>query len=693
MRQLVLLTLLLGGCTWITEADLNCQLELVDDDGDGYALNQVEEGYDGNDRCGHLVVVDCDDADASIHPDAEDDWYDGIDADCQLDDDYDQDADGYVLDEHEGVATEGVDGSGALPGGDCDDELPGVNPDGSDVAYDGVDADCGGDDDYDQDGDGYVADEYQGLATDYVEGSGSLPGGDCDDSDSAVMPGATDSWYDGVDTDCGGEDDYDQDGDGYVLDEYAGLETTYVDGSGALPGGDCDDEDDAIHAGAKDVWYDGIDSDCAEDDDYDQDLDGYQDAATAKDGEDCDDTDATSYPGAVEILGELVDHDCDGDGGTFTLSDLEEFTWVAPQELDLASNADGIYLGLSAEELSQGSTDYFDSAIAVVWDPADLGAGYSDVVGWVRNFADPGSNVLTPGLGIHVTDDVLYGVVGIETATTRQLVVRGYEMDSAVGYGANPPVTATLSFEDASVAIDASGNVHGVGCTSTPHDDALAYLWAAPDTLTSNHYDDTLTLPLEANACQLDFFDAAGQGTMLVSRVSSPVETELVVYTFEPPVDETSVVEFTEAAVETGYSILELEVHQDGVDRLVLLADGLSSTVYLERLTPEWTASTAAFLGLPGSPVAAASVAFAPDGMAYVVAVDQSGELSLASGMPGDATRLSAVPFLDLDILVYDAAIWVSETGDQLLLVAQGYDLSTSMDRILWGYADIAVEE
>ena len=31
-----------------------------------------------------------------------------------------------------------------------------------------------------------------------------------------------------------------------------------------------------MNPGAEETWYDGIDSDCAGDDDYDQDTDGYR---------------------------------------------------------------------------------------------------------------------------------------------------------------------------------------------------------------------------------------------------------------------------------------------------------------------------------------------------------------------------------------------------------------------------------
>lgn len=53
--------------------------------------------------------------------------------------------------------------------------------------------------------------------------------GDCDDMDAAVFPGAEEVWYDGVDSDCDGNDD-DADGDGIPVSS------------------DCDDSDAAIGA-------------------------------------------------------------------------------------------------------------------------------------------------------------------------------------------------------------------------------------------------------------------------------------------------------------------------------------------------------------------------------------------------------------------------------------------------------------
>jgi len=83
-----------------------------------------------------------------------------------------------------------------------------------------------------------------------------------------------------------------------------------ADGDGYVYGRDCNDFDAEHHEGADDAWYDGIDSDCDERNDFDQDGDGY--SAAAYDGDDCDDSDATRNPSADEVSGDALDSDCDG---------------------------------------------------------------------------------------------------------------------------------------------------------------------------------------------------------------------------------------------------------------------------------------------------------------------------------------------------------------------------------------------
>lgn len=62
-----------------------------------------------------------------------------------------------------------------------------------------------------------------------------------------------------------------------------------VDGDGHDTRSDCDDTDASVHPGGTETWYDGINSDCMPGSDYDQDGDGV-DAPQGR-GTDCDDTD------------------------------------------------------------------------------------------------------------------------------------------------------------------------------------------------------------------------------------------------------------------------------------------------------------------------------------------------------------------------------------------------------------------
>ncbi len=207
-------------------------------------------------------------------------------------------------------------------GDDCDDSDDSVYAGADEVWYDGYDQDCGDDDDYDQDVDGYAdaeyADEY-GPTLDPgtgepIDGTGELDPTDCDDTSADVNEGVEETWYNGLDEDCGGDNDFDQDGDGYVADEYEGDDTlspgsgeVVDDGSGVEPG-DCDDLDEDVHADADEIWYDGYDQDCGEDDDYDQDADGYADAGHA---DDYGPTRNTGTGEAIDGTGELDPTDCD----------------------------------------------------------------------------------------------------------------------------------------------------------------------------------------------------------------------------------------------------------------------------------------------------------------------------------------------------------------------------------------------
>jgi hypothetical protein len=172
---------------------------LADVDGDGFVHGR-----------------DCDDNDRLIHEAAVDRPYDGIDANCDMRSDFDQDRDGVDAVEFGGF--------------DCDDTDPRVRPGARETPGDSRDEDCDGRVNPDLDRDGWEA---------------SL---DCDDLDPDIRPDGIEVWYDGKDSDCDGASDFDQDGDGVE--------------AASAGGGDCDDTDAQIHGLMIDATEDGKDQDC-----------------------------------------------------------------------------------------------------------------------------------------------------------------------------------------------------------------------------------------------------------------------------------------------------------------------------------------------------------------------------------------------------------------------------------------------
>jgi len=166
-------------------------------------------------------------------------------------------------------------------GGDCDDLDPEIHPGATEVPN-GLDDDC----------DGLVDEQADALDAD---GDGHVER-DCDDTDPHVYPGAPHRCDDVQDNDCDG-----------LLD----LDEADVDGDGWTPcDGDCDDDDGRAHPGA-DTGCDGVpDNDCdgvADPDEADRDADGVTVC-----GGDCDDLDLLVRPGAAETRNG-IDDDCDGD--------------------------------------------------------------------------------------------------------------------------------------------------------------------------------------------------------------------------------------------------------------------------------------------------------------------------------------------------------------------------------------------
>ncbi len=162
-------------------------------------------------------------------------------------------------------------------GGDCDDSNPLINPNATEVC-DGIDNDCDGVTDdglvfamyyVDADGDGF-GDEATGVESCSQPQNTITTGGDCDDTNDQIYPGATEV-CDGVDNDCDGSFDEgltfityytDADNDGFGTGS-TGLSFCEIPGPGfSTNNQDCDDTNGQINPNATDILDNGIDENC-----------------------------------------------------------------------------------------------------------------------------------------------------------------------------------------------------------------------------------------------------------------------------------------------------------------------------------------------------------------------------------------------------------------------------------------------
>ena len=262
--------------------------------------------------------IDCNDSSAAVNPSATEVTGDGVDSNCDASEVcyVDADRDGARSNTTRSSTTINCslpDLALAADPIDCNDASSTVFPGATDAVADGVDGNCDGSETC------YVDADLDGARSSTTRVSTSITCAladlalaadpvDCNDTNGAINPGATEGPGDGVDSNCDGSEacyvDADLDGARSSSTRLAAtLSCSAPDLATAADPVDCDDADDAAYPGAPDAVADGVDSSCdgLETCYVDADLDGARsDVTRLSSSVDCSDADLALVTAPVD---------------------------------------------------------------------------------------------------------------------------------------------------------------------------------------------------------------------------------------------------------------------------------------------------------------------------------------------------------------------------------------------------------
>jgi len=513
----------------IDDFPLDPSLWYFDGDGDGYGdpstsqqLCDPPSGWVDN-------GTDCDDTDAELNPGQE--WY--IDAD----------EDGYGNPNYR-LAACGEQVGFSADNTDCDDGDSAINP-GRDELCDGLDNNCDEAIDEetaidavswydDDDDDGYGNDDSVVILCDQP-GSAIEVGGDCDDADESVNPGAADWCGDGVDGNCDGDidtrcaisaadaevritgeaaSDYfgtslsaggDFNGDGAV-DMLIGSQYNDDNGTssgkaylmlGPLSAGDYDAEDAPMTiTGLSTLDYLGYRVALG----GDADNDGYDELLVNAYNTDLDSS--TASTGSVYVFYGPTTGDVEADAAEATINGSSNNDYIGQYNLGLTADlnddgSDDVYIGSVYYDTSYTSAGilalfYGPVSGTLSIDNADVqitGSSGSRYVGYASSFVDFDGDGTTDVLFSEPNADTVYGLVG--------------------------PVSGSLTASDAAVTIASTDSDFTGGQLQSGDFDNDGYA----DVVIGAYLDDTF----ESNAGQVSVLYGPISGSMLMSSATFSV--------------------------------------------------------------------------------------------------------------------------------------------------------------------------